>query len=125
MDPLEPTCHCLCVPPFSPCCHCRTIFCRDGTLSFPFILCWAFYNIITVHVATPNFCYCKQLWTKNDNTINLINESQLIVIQKQYMFSGNLLARTKISKHITSHCNKLLIHRNNKCVTAKAIKNFS
>jgi hypothetical protein len=60
MDPLEPTCHCLLVPPFSPCCHCRTIYCRDFTFPFPCILCWTFYHIITVHVATPHFFYCKQ-----------------------------------------------------------------
>ncbi len=37
------------------------------------------------------------------------------------MFSGNMLARTKISKRIATYCNKLLIHRNNKCVTDKNI----
>ncbi len=56
-------CHCLFVPPFASCCHCRTIYCRDGTLSFPCILCWAFYIIITVHVAIPHFCSRKQWWT--------------------------------------------------------------
>jgi hypothetical protein len=29
------------------------------------------------------------------------------------MFSGNMLARTKISKRIATYCNKVLIHRNN------------
>ncbi len=63
MDPLESTCHGLLVPPFSPCCHCRTIYCKDITLPFPCILCWAFYHIITVQVTTPRFCYRKQFWT--------------------------------------------------------------
>ncbi len=43
----------------------------------------------------------------------------MIVIQKQCMFSGNMLARNKISERIATYCNKLLVHRNNKCVTVK------
>jgi hypothetical protein len=57
MDPLEPTCHCLFVPPFFPCCHCRIVYCRDVTLPFLCILCWAFYHIITVFVTTHCCCY--------------------------------------------------------------------
>jgi hypothetical protein len=58
---------------------------------------------------------------KNDKTINLINDSQFIVTQKQYMFSGNILARTKISDRNTKYCNNFLLHRNNKCITVKTI----
>ncbi len=59
---------------------------------------------------------------KNVKTINLINSLQFIVTQRQYMFSSNILARTKMSEHNPKYCNNLLLHRNNTCITGKTIK---
>ncbi len=45
--------------------------------------------------------------------ILLLHRNNIIVTQKQYMFFWNMLAKTKISKHIATYCNKILINCNN------------
>ncbi len=51
----------------------------------------------------------------------LLHRNSLIVIQKQYIFSGNMVAINKLSKHMATYCNKLLLHKYNKYVTVKTI----